>query len=402
MPGIGVRVDTTGLADGVYRGSLTIRTENPDIIADPAILPVELTVWTTAPPLTVSPASLEFFADMRNPTPSATVRIATGAIPVEFEVSVTGDNQWFLLGVSRPTPLTPALTPADLVVQAQGDGLLPGAYSATIRITAVGNSVDIPIKLEKTGIDLRPFGTPTVSAIVSAASQRPGVISPGAIITLYGFPLAAAPAKSFEIASGKIATVLNGTRVLFDRVPAPILYVSPAQINVIVPYEVAGKEYSVVEVEAPPLSGVAPVTFGRSPPQAVPVAAATPALFTLSSAGAGQVAALNQDNTFNGPQAPAAVGSILQLFATGEGMLLPAPETGAFAGDTTARPLLPVTVTIGGVPATVQYAGPSPGSVFGVLQVNVAVPPVGQGAAVPVVLTVGDSRSPDGATVAIR
>ncbi|MGH9673355.1 MAG: hypothetical protein ACRD44_09250, partial [Bryobacteraceae bacterium] len=127
-----------------------------------------------------------------------------------------------------------------------------------------------------------------------------------------------------------------------------------------------------------------------------------PALFTLSGTGAGQVAALNQDNTLNGPQSPADVGSILQLFATGEGTLSPAPETGAFAEDTTARPLLPVTVTIGGVSATVLYAGPSPGSVFGLLQVNVAAPPAGQGAAVPVVLTVGSSRSPDGATVAIR
>jgi uncharacterized protein (TIGR03437 family) len=83
-------------------------------------------------------------------------------------------------------------------------------------------------------------------------------------------------------------------------------------------------------------------------------------------------------------------------------MLSPAPETGAVAERGDSQPLLPISVTIGGAAAPVVYAGLSPGSVSGLLQVNVTVPRVPPGADVPVVLTVGDFRSPDGVTVAVR
>jgi uncharacterized protein (TIGR03437 family) len=58
---------------------------------------------------------------------------------------------------------------------------------------------------------------------------------------------------------------------------------------------------------------------------------------------------------------------------------------------------------IGGVPATVEYAGGSPGSVAGLLQVNVRIPAgVTAGPAVPVVLRIDATGSREGVTVAIR
>jgi uncharacterized protein (TIGR03437 family) len=67
------------------------------------------------------------------------------------------------------------------------------------------------------------------------------------------------------------------------------------------------------------------------------------------------------------------------------------------------KPNLPVSVKIGGLDAEVLYAGGAPGSVAGLLQVNVRVPPgVVSGNAVPVVLTVGGVSSQPGVTMAVR
>jgi uncharacterized protein (TIGR03437 family) len=258
--------------------------------------------------------------------------------------------------------------------------------------------------MTKTGMELYPAGMPSVAAIVNGASQQAGPISPGAIVTLHGFPLSPLGDKPGELAGGRLATRVNGTRVLFDGVPAPLLYVSPTQINAIVPYETAGRSATVVEVERPAMGSTASEgVFGLSPAQSVPLVPAAPALFTLSNTGTGQAAALNQDNTFNGPLAPAPRGSVLQLYATGEGLLSPAAESGTVASAQPARPRLPIEVTIGGVAAPVLYAGPSPGAAHGLLQVNVAVPQrVEPGEAVPVLLNVGESSSPGGVTVAVR
>jgi hypothetical protein len=294
VPGIGVRVDPTQLADGLYRGSLTIRSENPDIIAEPAHLPVELRVWTNALPLTVSPASLEFVAGPGNLTPSANLSITTGDAPIDYTVFLLGEASWLFVGAPDSPLLTPSRTPVELPVRVHASGLLPGSYSGTIRIVAGGNSVDVPVKLTKTGIELSPSGPPAMSAVVSGASQRPGKASPGEIVSLYGFPLGPAEEKSYEVSGGKLTTRLNSTRVLFDGIPAPLLYVSPAQINAIVPYEVAGKSSVVIVVEGPEATpGGLTATYGRSPEQAVPVAAASPALFTFRGTGTGQAAALN-------------------------------------------------------------------------------------------------------------
>jgi uncharacterized protein (TIGR03437 family) len=64
--------------------------------------------------------------------------------------------------------------------------------------------------------------------------------------------------------------------------------------------------------------------------------------------------------------------------------------------------VLPVTATVGGATATVQYAGSAQGLVDGVVQVNVVVPAgTAAGAAIPVVVRVGSSDSQPGVTIAV-
>ena len=112
---------------------------------------------------------------------------------------------------------------------------------------------------------------------------------------------------------------------------------------------------------------------------------AVPAIFTADASGTGQAAALNQDNTVNGTSNPAPAGSVVALYGTGGG---------ALTTDTLPRLILPVTATVGGVPAMVYYAGIAPGLVQGAMQVNVQIPGGAMpGLAVPVAITVGNATS---------
>jgi uncharacterized protein (TIGR03437 family) len=135
----------------------------------------------------------------------------------------------------------------------------------------------------------------------------------------------------------------------------------------------------------------------------VPVSPTAPGIFTADGSGAGQAAALNQDNTGNGPGNAAAVGAVLVIYGTGEGQTNPAGVDGQMASSLPfPRPLASVQVTIGGVPAVVEYAGGAPGMVAGALQLNVRVgqgTPSGNQA---LVLTIGGVQSQPGVTVAIR
>lgn len=139
----------------------------------------------------------------------------------------------------------------------------------------------------------------------------------------------------------------------------------------------------------------------RRPGLTFPVVAAQPGLFTLDGTAA---ATINQDGTINSATNPAPRGTIIALYATGEGATDPeGVEARVNTGSTLPKPRLPVIVRFGTVEATPVYAGAAPDSVTGLMQVNVRIPdsaPTGN--AVPVTLAVGTSLSQTGVTVALR
>lgn len=234
--------------------------------------------------------------------------------------------------------------------------------------------------------------------IVNAASFLPGPVAPGEIVSLFGAGLGPERPVEFSLdADLTVAKELAGVRVLFDGMPAPVLAVSARQVNAIVPYSVSGRTETRVSVE---------YQGRRTAEVVVPVAAAAPAIFTLNAGGTGPGAILNQDSSVNSPTNPAARGSVIQIFATGGGQTDPPGVDGRVAVPVFVPiPLQtePVSVTIGGLPAAVQYAGAAPELVAGVMQVNAVVPErAPSGSAVPVVLTVGGVSSPATVTVAIR
>jgi uncharacterized protein (TIGR03437 family) len=172
-----------------------------------------------------------------------------------------------------------------------------------------------------------------------------------------------------------------------------MIYTWATQVAAIVPYGITGT------------TGQVTVTYQgqTSAALSVPIASSAPAIFTLDSTGQGQAAAINQDGvTVNGAATPAKVGDYISLYATGEGQTTPAGVDGKPATVPYPYPNLPVTVTVGGQNAFVQYAGGAPGLVAGLMQVNVEIPAgIQAGGAVPVMLRVGDVLGPSGVTIAV-
>ena len=131
-------------------------------------------------------------------------------------------------------------------------------------------------------------------------------------------------------------------------------------------------------------------------------------LLTLDQSGSGQAAVLNweadtQTYSVNSMENPAAPGQIVLLYATGEGQTNPSGDDGAVVGATLPKPLLDVSVTIGGLPAEVLYAGGAPTLVSGVLQVNTVVPEdLTATGDVEVILQVGEFSSPQGVTIFVQ
>jgi uncharacterized protein (TIGR03437 family) len=231
------------------------------------------------------------------------------------------------------------------------------------------------------------------AGVVNAGSFLSGAVAPGEIVTFFGRGIGPADVASLQLTpDGRVATLLAGVRVLFDDVPAPLVYVSSEQVSAIVPYSVAGKTSATVRLE---YQGAPSNTL------TAPIAAAAPSLFTIDSSGAGQGAIVNQDGSINSSGNPASPGSFVILYATGEGQTSPEGVDGAVTGADLVRPLLPVAVRIGETDAEVLYAGSAPGFVAGVLQVNARVPaslPPGQAR---VELRVGDVSSQPDVTLAI-
>jgi uncharacterized protein (TIGR03437 family) len=238
-----------------------------------------------------------------------------------------------------------------------------------------------------------PGNAPTVTAggVVQAASFVAGApVAPGALMTIYGSNLANGTSQAGSLPLPK---QLSGTQVRMGDRELPLLYTSTDQVNVQVPYDV-------------PLNTQYPITVQRgdvlSVPEALVVSSAQPGIFTLNQQGTGQGEIVLPDLlTLAKPGTPARAGDTVVIYCTGLGAVSPQVDSGAGAPlSPLAATVNKVTVTIGGQPAQVMFAGLTPGSA-GLYQVNAVVPSGVSGDAVPVVIQVGGQSSPP-VTMAIR
>jgi uncharacterized protein (TIGR03437 family) len=105
----------------------------------------------------------------------------------------------------------------------------------------------------------------------------------------------------------------------------------------------------------------------------VPIAPSAPGIFTVQSDGLGQVKAVNQDGTLNGATRPAAKGSIVTIYASGLGAVMPPVAAGAVPPTTLSSTVASVAASLGATPARVLFAGLAPGWP-GYYQLNIEVP----------------------------
>ncbi len=226
--------------------------------------------------------------------------------------------------------------------------------------------------------------------VANGASSRGGGVAPGEIVTIYGFSVGPKVLKTYHLTGNQFDSLLARTKVTFDGVPAPVIYANWGQTSVVVPYSVAGKSTTqvIVEYEGRP-----------SLPVTLQVAATAPGVFTIPPGGAGQGAILLEDYSVNAPSNPVARGRAAMVFTTVGGE---SGTDGMLAAGVSQHPM-PVTATIGGKDAQVIYAGPSPGLIWGLTQVNVIVPDAAPtGSAVPIVISVGGQPTQSGVTLAVK
>ena len=242
---------------------------------------------------------------------------------------------------------------------------------------------------------------PQINAIVNSASLFQGKISPGEIVTIFGLGLGPTDLTLFDPSGGTIPTSLpagTATAITFNGISAPLLYTSGTQVASILPYNAAGPNVDVV------------VTYGsiKSQPFTLSFVAGNPAIFTTTNDGRGQGAILNfvpstSDYVLNSSSAPAAKGQTVVLYVNGIGPTTSQNVTALTPASPAVTPTGTVTVTIGGQSASVSGAVAPPGSVPGLLQINVTVPanaPTGQ--AVPVLVNVDGFDSQPGVTMSIK
>jgi len=212
-----------------------------------------------------------------------------------------------------------------------------------------------------------------ITSIVSAASLLPGNVAPGEIVLITGQTVGPSPSVTSTIpAKGNLpttvnaATPVNTTTVTFNGTLAPIVYTGAGGTAVQVPYEIAGSTSASVVM-----------TVGNQTPAPfiVPVAPTAPGLFTIDFSGKNQAVALNADGTVNAMNNPAQRGSMIMLFATGEGVTTPADSDGIVEADNSRIPTAPMSVTFNGVITAALGADTSfPKDVSGVLELTVTVP----------------------------
>ena len=206
-----------------------------------------------------------------------------------------------------------------------------------------------------------PAGSvPLISAngVVNAATLQPAGIAPNEFISIFGSGLG-----PLTGVAGSMSTLLAGTKVLINGVAAQLTYTQDAQVNAIVPWGVTGT--ALVQVEHNGAQGNTVTAM---------VVDSSPGIFTQSY-GPGQAWVVNQDGTFNSAANPASRDTVITFWATGQGLVDVQQQDGSQpTGPPFPTPLLPVTVTLGGMKVPDENIV-FKGLVFsGEIQINVRIP----------------------------
>jgi uncharacterized protein (TIGR03437 family) len=253
-----------------------------------------------------------------------------------------------------------------------------------VTVNADNPSLNIAGAISLSGGLQNSANAPVVRApgVVNAASYSPSApLSPGTIIAIFGSNLANGTASASTL---PLPSELSGTLVTIGGKAAPLLYAGPGQINAVIPYGLPVNTNTQVIVQ----QGNA-----YTSPEPITLSASDPGILTKTAIGAGQGVIIKADGHFAEPGTPAQAGDEITIYAVGLGETTPQATAGQAASGSPLQRVAGVSLTIGGQPARVDFAGLAPG--FAELyQINAAVPAGVSGDSVPVVLTVAGQPSP--------
>jgi uncharacterized protein (TIGR03437 family) len=374
---LSVSVNPAALAPGAHTGTITITPSS----GTPATINVTLNVRAAAG-LTTTPSDLSFTYRTGSAAPAAgQVQVASTGSQLTF--TATTSASWL-----RVTPAQ-ASTPTTAQISVDPSSLNVGTHNGTVTFTASTT----PASTRTVNVTLTITAPlPTIDRAANAASYIGNFFAPGEIVYLEGTGLGGEQLVEATVTNNRFPTELAGTRVLFNGVPGPMIYARTNAVAAVVPFSLAGASQIGIQVE---------YRGGRSNVVTRPLVQTAPGIFTLDASGTGPAAALNQDGSINGPNSPAAPGSVVVIFATGGGRTVPASTDGAPATGAD-RTVLPFEAEVGGRPATVIYSGAAPGLINGALQVNLRLDAGLPAGTHEVVIRSNNVSSQTGVTVVVR
>lgn len=383
---VSLNSSVSALPVGNYTATITVFDANSG-----SSVPVTVNLAVVASSsLVATPNAITFTTRGGQTSPqSQTVAIASSVPSSPVSFNITSDAAWL-----NAAPLS-GTTPANLTISVNTAALPAGSTNAVGHLTVVpllgGQTITITVNhVTESG------PPPVIASFANAATFQPGPLAPGMIFSIFGTNLGPATGLNGTVTDGRFTTSLSGVRVLLDGIPAPILFANATQINAVAPYQLFGRAFAQLTVE---YNGVTSNTLAPR------IADSSPGIFTASDGR--QAAALNENGSINSASNPAAPGSIVVLYVTGEGQTTPGGVDGEVAvGTNLKRPLGAVRVRVNGndVPASdIFYAGSAPGLVSGLMQINFRLPAnAPSNSSTGVDVFVGTGQSPAGTTIAVR
>jgi uncharacterized protein (TIGR03437 family) len=331
-----------------------------------------ITAWkggtASVPP--PSGASITLMSNLRTVAVSdsafliATVTGTDGETPVgtvKFSVSGMSLGSATLVGSGGTATATLTVSGNELPA---GSGTITAAYSE-----GSSSSVTASVTVSVSGTSTTT-ATPVVLGVANGASFQ-HVYAPGMILSVFGSELAPSAASASSV---PLPVSTTGVAATVNNVAAPLYYVSPGQVNIQIPYQTAVNSLATLKINNNGLIGSYQFNMVQT----------GPGIFTDSSS------ALIPSGSGNR-------GAIVSLYMTGAGTVTPQVATGSAPGAGTPVENLPkpaqnVVVTVGGVPATIEFIG-VPVGLVGVTQINFYVPSSITDGTQPVVVTVGGEAS---------
>ena len=331
----------------------------------------EMTVSFAGPPpnpiqISASPANIPLAASAGQPAQAA-LYIGLSDPAQQWTASVFPANRttgWLSLSQLSGTG------PSQMILTANGAEFEPGAYRATIVLqsaNAIPQTLTVPVMMVFGG---STSGT-AITGVANSAASGLTTGAAGMLLTVTGTQLANASA-TVPARTNPFPYTLGGVSAYVNGLAAPLVSVSPGQLVLQIPYE-AGSGPAVVGID----------NNGQVAGFQFQIAPSAPGIY---DDGKGNLS----------PSSTAKQGATATVQINGAGDIPPSvfgdELSTAYLPTTTYRPTLPISVTVGGVPAFLQTTAQST-TVLGETQLTFIVPSTVPPGAQPVVVTVGGVSS---------